>query len=57
MASLMTMAAMTTATAPSNARAGYKKYAGAAPGAPKRPNDVLISCFKIDDLEMDENKQ
>jgi putative phage-type endonuclease len=57
MASLMTMAAMTTATAPSNARAGYKKYAGAAPGVPKRPNDVLISCFKIDDLEMDENKQ
>ena len=56
MASLMTMAAMTTATAPFNARAGYKKYAG-APGAPKRPNDVLISCFKIDDLEMDENKQ
>ena len=56
MASLMTMAAMTTATAPSNARAGYKKYAG-APGAPKRPNDVLISWFKIDDLEMDENKQ
>jgi putative phage-type endonuclease len=55
MAALMSMttAAGATATATTTTRAGYKKYASTAP---KRPSDVLIHCFKIDDLEIDESR-
>jgi hypothetical protein len=37
----------------------HKKYGygyGGAGLATKRPSDVLINCFKIDDLEIDESK-
>jgi putative phage-type endonuclease len=55
MATLMSMT--TAATATTTTRAGYKKYASAsASAAPKRPSDVLIHCFKIDDLEIDESR-
>ena len=55
MAALMSMttAAGATATATTTTRVGYKKYASTAP---KRPSDVLIHCFKIDDLEIDESR-
>ena len=56
MAALMSMTTAAAATATTTTRAGYKKYASAS-SAPKRPSDVLIHCFKIDDLEIDENKQ
>jgi len=32
---------------------GYGGYGGLAA---KRPSDVLINCFKIDELEIDESK-
>ena len=32
-----------------------KKYSSGASAA-KRPSDVLINCFKIDELEIDESK-
>jgi putative phage-type endonuclease len=35
---------------------GSGKGAGNAAASQGRPSDVLISCFKIDDLEIDENK-
>ena len=33
-----------------------KKYGGGGGHAAKGPSDVLINCFKINDLEIDENK-
>jgi hypothetical protein len=58
MAALMSMTTAAGATATTTTRAGYKKYASAsaASAAPKRPSDVLIHCFKIDDLEIDESR-
>ena len=57
MATLMSMSTAAGATATATTRAGYKKYASAsASSAPKRPSDVLIHCFKIDDLEIDESR-
>jgi putative phage-type endonuclease len=57
MAALMSMTTAAAATATTTTRAGYKKYAStAASTAPKRPSDVLIHCFKIDDLEIDESR-
>jgi hypothetical protein len=32
----------------------HKKYSGI--GCAKRPSDVLINCFKIDELDLDESK-
>jgi len=32
----------------------HKKYSGT--GSAKRPSDVLINCFKIDELDLDESK-
>ena len=55
MATLMSM--KTAAAATATTRAGYKKHASSsASSAPKRPSDVLIHCFKIDDLEIDESR-
>jgi putative phage-type endonuclease len=61
MATLMSMttaaAATATTTTTTTTRAGYKKHASSsASSAPKRPSDVLIHCFKIDDLEIDESR-
>ena len=33
-----------------------KKYGGGSGHLPKGPSEVLINCFKINDLEIDENK-
>jgi len=56
MAILMAMTNTSTgATTTATTRSGYKKNASAS-SAPKRPSDVLIHCFKIDDLEIDESR-
>jgi hypothetical protein len=34
----------------------HKKYGGYGGLAAKRPSDVLINCFKIDELDIDESK-
>jgi putative phage-type endonuclease len=41
-----------------NTNNSNKKYTGASSSgmSTKRPSDVLINCFKIDDLEIDESK-
>jgi hypothetical protein len=47
------MARLMSLTA-SNHNNSHKKYSRVS--NTKRPSDVLINCFKIDDLEMDESK-
>jgi len=40
----------------SHRRGGRSGGGGARPHIPKGPSEVLINCFKIDDLEIDESK-
>jgi hypothetical protein len=47
------MAKLMSLNTNNNNNTQHKKYGGLAA---KRPSDVLINCFKIDELEIDESK-
>jgi len=56
MATLMAAMNNTATAQTSNRRGGRSGGGGARPHIPKGPSEVLINCFKIDDLEIDESK-
>jgi len=56
MATLMAAMNNTATTQTSHRRGGRSGGGGARPHIPKGPSEVLINCFKIDDLVIDESK-
>lgn len=50
------MAKLMSLNTNNNNNTQHKKYGGYGGLAAKRPSDVLINCFKIDELEIDESK-
>ena len=50
------MAKLMSLNTNNNNNTQHKKYGGYGGLATKRPSDVLINCFKIDELDIDESK-
>ena len=50
------MAKLMSLNTNNNNNTQHKKYGGYGGLSAKRPSDVLINCFKIDELEIDESK-